>query len=165
MIVRHPDRAGVAKLRMLLIDPSARGLGLGKRLVEECTTFARAAGYHTITLWTNSILTTARAIYQRAGYQLVQSAPEPNFGKDLVDGDLVRVTQREAVDPVLRIGIEPRALRWMVEGTLDVQQAFKDKRVALEDPDLLIRRFVACFEPAGSALGLRLGASKPRKTR
>ncbi|MBP6771738.1 MAG: GNAT family N-acetyltransferase [Gemmatimonadaceae bacterium] len=83
-LVRHPDRAGVAKLRMLLIDPSARGLGLGKRLVEECTTFARAAGYHTITLWTNSILTTARAIYQRAGYQLVQSAPEPNFGKDLV---------------------------------------------------------------------------------
>ncbi len=82
-----------------------------------------------------------------------------------LDGDLVRVTQREAVDPVLRIGIEPRALRWMVEGTLDVQQAFKDKRVALEDPDLLIRRFVACFEPAGSALGLRLGASKPRKTR
>ena len=83
-LVRHPERAGVAKLRMLLIDPSARGLGLGKRLVDECTTFARAAGYHTITLWTNSILTTARAIYQRAGYRLVQSAPEPNFGKDLV---------------------------------------------------------------------------------
>jgi GNAT superfamily N-acetyltransferase len=83
-LVRHPERAGVAKLRMLLIDPSARGLGLGKRLVDECTTFARAAGYHTITLWTNSILTTARAIYQRAGYRLVHAAPEPNFGKDLV---------------------------------------------------------------------------------
>lgn len=73
----------VAKLRMLLIEPDARGLGLGKRLVEECIAFSRAASYRKITLWTHDILTAARAIYQAAGFKLVSSRPNQAFGKSL----------------------------------------------------------------------------------
>jgi GNAT superfamily N-acetyltransferase len=80
LLVRHPGRPGVARLRVLLVEPSARGLGIGDRLVEECTLFARAVGYRTITLSTNSVLTAARRIYQRAGYRLVHSEPDPFFG-------------------------------------------------------------------------------------
>jgi DNA-binding MarR family transcriptional regulator/GNAT superfamily N-acetyltransferase len=83
-LVRHPEREGVARLRLLLVDPKARGLGIGRRLVSECTRFARASGYHTITLWTNSVLTAARAIYKAEGYRLIESHPEANFGRDLV---------------------------------------------------------------------------------
>jgi DNA-binding MarR family transcriptional regulator/GNAT superfamily N-acetyltransferase len=75
---------GVAQLRMLLVEPSARGLGLGVRLVDECTRFARAAGYRKIVLWTNSNLTTARSIYAKAGYRLMRSEPHHSFGHDLV---------------------------------------------------------------------------------
>lgn len=74
----------VAKLRMLLVHPKARGLGLGKRLVEECIRFARAKGYKKITLWTNDILTTARHIYEKAGFKLVASEPHFSFGHHMV---------------------------------------------------------------------------------
>ncbi|MGD9906471.1 MAG: GNAT family N-acetyltransferase [Vicinamibacterales bacterium] len=77
--------ATIAKLRMLIVDPSARGLGIGRRLVDECSRFARQAGYRTITLWTNSILDAARHTYETAGYRLVhRGAPEHRFGKELV---------------------------------------------------------------------------------
>lgn len=73
----------IAKLRMLLIEPDARGLGLGKRLVNECISFARAAGYRKITLWTHDILRSARGIYQAAGFELISTEPNHAFGKKL----------------------------------------------------------------------------------
>jgi GNAT superfamily N-acetyltransferase len=84
MVVQHPDRPDVAKLRLLLVLPKARGLGLGTRLVQECTAFARQAGYRCISLWTNSVLTVARALYLADGYTLVHSEPHDHFGSGLV---------------------------------------------------------------------------------
>ncbi|WP_027581266.1 helix-turn-helix domain-containing GNAT family N-acetyltransferase [Bradyrhizobium sp. Ai1a-2] len=81
-LVRHSDE--IAKLRLLLVDPAGRGQGLGKRLVEECLSFARACGYRKITLWTQSILIAARKIYQDEGFVLVKSEPHRSFGQDLV---------------------------------------------------------------------------------
>jgi DNA-binding MarR family transcriptional regulator/GNAT superfamily N-acetyltransferase len=75
---------GTAQLRMLLIEPSARGLGLGKRLVDECTRFARQAGYRKIMLWTNANLFAARGIYAKAGYVLTHTEQHHSFGHDLV---------------------------------------------------------------------------------
>ncbi|BCS27679.1 GNAT family N-acetyltransferase [Aspergillus puulaauensis] len=72
-----------AKLRLLIVDPSARGLGLGQDLVQQCTRFAREAGYQCIRLWTSSVLTAARRLYKKEGYRLVREEEDQTFGVKL----------------------------------------------------------------------------------
>jgi GNAT superfamily N-acetyltransferase len=77
------ENATTARLRLLLVEPWARGLGIGSRLVEEVLRFARQAGYSGITLWTNDVLVAARRIYQQAGFTLDNESRHHSFGKDL----------------------------------------------------------------------------------
>jgi DNA-binding MarR family transcriptional regulator/GNAT superfamily N-acetyltransferase len=88
LCVRKSDT--VAQLRLLYVDPAARGLGIGSKLVQECLRFARAAGYTEMTLWTNSVLEQARRIYQRTGFTLIGEEAHRSFGADLVGQNWTR---------------------------------------------------------------------------
>jgi DNA-binding MarR family transcriptional regulator len=78
------EDADTARLRLLYVEPHARGSSLGKKLVSECTAFARQAGYKRVVLWTQSSLTAARKLYVKEGYELIKQEPHHSFGKDLV---------------------------------------------------------------------------------
>jgi DNA-binding MarR family transcriptional regulator/GNAT superfamily N-acetyltransferase len=82
LLVKETDE--IARLRLLLVEPKARGLGIGARLVEETLRFAREVGYRSVTLWTHSVLTAARHVYERAGFKLVATKEHNEFGKLLV---------------------------------------------------------------------------------
>ena len=83
-VVRNEHDRNAAQLRCLLVDPRARGLGIGRRLVERCLTFAKSAGYAKMMLWTNDVLAAARHIYVAAGFELIEESPHHSFGHDLV---------------------------------------------------------------------------------
>jgi DNA-binding MarR family transcriptional regulator/GNAT superfamily N-acetyltransferase len=78
------ETATIARIRLLLVDPKARGLGLGAKLTDECIKFARKTGYKKITLWTHSVLTAARHIYEKAGFKLMRSEKHHSWGRPVV---------------------------------------------------------------------------------
>jgi DNA-binding MarR family transcriptional regulator/GNAT superfamily N-acetyltransferase len=84
VVLVKDDQPNVARLRLLLVDPKARGLGLGAKLVDECVRFARAKGYAKVTLWTHSVLSAARHVYEGAGFKLTSSERRRSWGKDVV---------------------------------------------------------------------------------
>src|SRR5690606_8589640 len=83
-LVKHPRRPGVARLRLLLVEPKARGLGIGSSLVRECTRFARQAGYRKITRWTSNVQSSRRQIYEEEGYRLAREASLSGYGMTMV---------------------------------------------------------------------------------
>jgi GNAT superfamily N-acetyltransferase len=87
-VVRQDDET--AKLRLLYVEPSARGLGIGRRLVDAALRFAEAGGYRRMVLWTNDVLVAARHIYEAEGFRLVSQDPHRSFGKDLVGQEWAR---------------------------------------------------------------------------
>ncbi|MHC5258493.1 bifunctional helix-turn-helix transcriptional regulator/GNAT family N-acetyltransferase [Streptomyces sp. UC4497] len=95
MCVRD-EAPGTARLRLLLVEPEARGLGIGDRLVRACVDFARGVGYREMTLWTNDVLKSARSIYQRHGFVLVGEKPHRSFGADLIGQDWKMTLHRTA---------------------------------------------------------------------
>jgi len=84
VFLMHGDTPDIAKLRLLYVESHARGLGLGSRLVQACIMRARAAGYRQLRLWTNSVLVSARRIYEAAGFRLIEETPHHSFGHDLI---------------------------------------------------------------------------------
>ncbi len=95
-IVLVKESRDVARIRLLLVEPKARGLGIGVRLVEECLGFARKAKYRKVTLWTHSVLTAARNIYERAGFKLVATQKHKTWGKEVVGETWISSCERRA---------------------------------------------------------------------
>jgi GNAT superfamily N-acetyltransferase len=84
MLVKDVDAPDIARLRLLLVEPSARGMGVGKAMIKQCIEFAREVGYKRVVLWTQSILGSARRLYKAEGFQLVKEEEHEGFGTALV---------------------------------------------------------------------------------